>query len=74
MDQPTKKYELHAWTEIFIPGFGWRGFDPSGCGLINDKYVTLGSDSNADLVAPVRGSFVSTPNLKSELNWDIQFI
>ena len=22
MDQPTEKYELHAWTEIFIPGFG----------------------------------------------------
>ena len=72
MDQPTEKYELHAWTEIFIPGFGWRGFDPSGCGLINDRYITLASASRSDLVAPVRGSFVGTPNLKSELKWDIQ--
>ena len=74
MDQPTEKYELHAWTEIFIPGFGWRGFDPSGCGLINDRYITLASASKSDLVAPVRGSFVGTPNLKSELKWDIQII
>ena len=72
MDQPTEKYELHAWTEIFIPGFGWRGFDPSGCGLINNRYITLASASKSDHVAPVRGSFVGTPNLKSELKWDIQ--
>ena len=74
MDQTPEKYELHAWTEIFIPGFGWRGFDPSGCGLINNKYIALASASNSDFVAPVRGSFVGIPNLKSELEWDIQII
>jgi len=74
MELPPEKYELHAWTEIFIPGFGWRGFDPSGCGLINNKYITLASASKSELVAPVRGSFIGPPHLKSELEWDIQII
>ncbi len=74
MDQPHEKYELHAWTEIFIFGFGWRGFYPSDCGLINEKYITLASTSKSDLVVTVRGSFVGSPNLKSELKLNIQII
>ena len=74
MDQPPEKYELHAWTEIFIPGFGWRGFDPSGCGLIDNKYITLASSSKPELVAPVRGSFSGASDLKSELLWNIEII
>jgi len=74
MDEPPEKYELHAWTEIFIPGFGWRGFDPTGCGLINSKYITLASSSKPELVSPVRGSFSGPLGLKSELNWNIEII
>ncbi len=72
MDKPPDKYELHAWTEVFIPGLGWRGFDPSGSGLINHNYIALASSSKSELVAPVRGSFVGPSNLKSELKWNIE--
>tara|TARA_Y100001968_G_scaffold320842_1_gene354391 strand:+ start:534 stop:1382 length:849 start_codon:yes stop_codon:yes gene_type:complete len=73
MDESPEKYELHAWTEVFIPGFGWRGFDSSGCGLINHNYIALASSSSSsDLVAPVRGTFVGPTDLKSELAWSIE--
>ena len=72
MDKPPEKYELHAWTEVFIPGYGWRGFDPSGCGLINHNYITLASSFKSELVAPVRGSFVGPSNMKNDLEWNIE--
>ena len=72
METPPEKYELHAWTEVYIPGFGWRGFDPSGSGLINQNYIALASAFKSELVAPVSGSFVGPSDLKSELKWNIE--
>ena len=74
MDEPPEKYELHAWTEVFLPGLGWRGFDSSGSGLINHNYVALASSSKSELVAPVRGAFVAPNDLKTKLLWEIEII
>jgi len=52
-----KRYDLHAWAEIYLPGAGWRGFDPSGKGHSDDRYIILDSSSNPNLTAAVNGSF-----------------
>ena len=52
----------HAWAEIYIPGAGWKGFDPtSGC-LAGANHVTVAVSHNPEAVPPVAGGYVGPPN------------
>lgn len=71
-DPLPKEFELHAWAELYIPGAGWRGFDPSGKGLIDERYLTLVSSSKSNLTAVIAGNFRGKTNLKNNLTWEIK--
>ena len=49
--------ELHAWAEVYIPGGGWRGYDPSSGLAVADRHVAVASGATNALTAPVSGSF-----------------
>lgn len=49
--------ELHAWAEVYIPGGGWRGYDPSSGLAVADRHVAVAGGATHELVAPVSGSF-----------------
>ncbi|MFM7313929.1 MAG: transglutaminase domain-containing protein [Cyanobium sp.] len=67
-----ERYDLHAWAEVYLQGAGWRGFDPSGRGAIDDRYITLATSSKPLLTAAVNGSFSGTEQVESELEWSIE--
>ena len=71
-DPLPNEFDLHAWAELYIPGAGWRGFDPSGKGLIDERYLTLVSSSKSNLTAVVTGNFKGRINLKNNLSWEIK--
>jgi transglutaminase-like putative cysteine protease len=48
---------LHAWTEIFLPGAGWRGFDPGQGLAVSDQHVAVATGLNALAAAPTVGTF-----------------
>ena len=52
-----KEDELHAWAEVYIPGGGWRGYDPSSGLAVADRHVAVASGASHGLIAPVSGSF-----------------
>lgn len=45
----------HAWAEIYVPNFGWIGFDPANSCCPDDRYIRLGSGLDAQDAAPIRG-------------------
>ncbi len=48
---------LHAWAEIFIPGAGWRGFDPSTRLIANETYVAVAVGRDAADAMPLKTVF-----------------
>ncbi len=59
-------HELHAWVEVYLPGAGWRGFDPTEGRIADFHYIALASSAQAELINPIRGGFRG--NAVSSLN------
>ena len=71
VEPKPERYDLHAWAEVYLQGAGWRGFDPSGMGAVDDRYIPVATSSRSDLTAAVSGTFSGPPGVESELEWEI---
>ncbi|GAB4024390.1 transglutaminase family protein [Spirosoma gilvum] len=68
---PQQEHQLHAWAEVYLPGAGWRGFDPTEGTLVVNRHVFLTSTAKPELAAPISGIFMGRANstLRSELTF-----
>lgn len=46
---------MHAWAEAYLPGIGWRGYDPSRGLAVSNGHVAAAAGFDYDLAAPVAG-------------------
>ena len=64
---------MHAWPEVFLPGGGWCGFDPTHGLAVADRHVALAAAAHPDDAAPIEGSFFggAQSTIETELAIDV---
>jgi transglutaminase-like putative cysteine protease len=51
----------HAWSEVYLPGAGWKGFDSTSGEVVGNNHIAVAVSRHPESVPPVSGSFIAPP-------------
>ena len=64
----------HAWTEIYIPGAGWQGYDPTNNKPAGDEHISVGVAPSHEEASPLSGSWAGPADAFEKMEVSVQVV
>ena len=64
----------HAWTEIYLPGAGWRGYDPTNNKLAGSEHVSVAVAREQDKASPLSGAWEGPADAFDRMEVSVQVV
>jgi len=72
LDPDVPPGTLHAWAEVYLPGAGWKGFDPTHAILVDEHFIPVAVGRGPANLNPVTGAFWGAKDTRSELETSVE--
>lgn len=57
----------HAWAEVYLPGAGWKGFDPTIGEIVGADHIAVAVARLPDSISPISGSYVGSQGTRLDV-------
>jgi transglutaminase-like putative cysteine protease len=64
----------HAWVEIYLPGAGWRGYDPTNNKLVGAEHVSVAVAREQDKAMPLAGFWSGSSGAFKQMEVSVQVV